>query len=944
MRLFKTLGSAAVKGFMVANPWFESYRDSLSKGAYAEVQPIIKRAYLGGLNMANFRGDSADCPLLADYIFVDLDFANAYANANARCPQYDITKEPEIIRAEYRWSAAVEARLRAENVPDWLIIKVKQKVDQGRDAVEQLLRLLRVVKRPQWVDDKEERHQRKRVYSNKAKRKRRWAKNIRDALITPNNYHLDRWVGQVSSGVNDYEIPGFACVRFKDTSDGLFTALPIKKPPYGLVYVREGETVLPATELVLAVNNGVQVEVLWSVELPVEWDEDGKVKLIFFDHLGKLVKLRVEAKQNAAASPVDAAKEQLIKEMINAFYGKSAQGVNYRKVHNPATGECFPLAPSELTEPSVAALTTAQVRAALASLLIAIDRYNRGRDGQRPIVVISATTDGLLLGIPCEPGFSVVDEYYDPPEKKGMPPVLKKGIDVRAFLSRFEHEALLDLIYGYAPVKSLREMRTKLTGQDDFIEIKHLADRVVSVKTRGQIGTVRYDGREVCTLLARYGHKVPLSLIYKDPEIYEAVMKNDRDTADAEWLLDRVEHALSSDDIERYPFFTLTSFKAILENELGLDLVSWAQERKSNSDWDYKREPVIGAGGGAAFFSKPYQNLDAMLRERRQADSIRKSGQNASPILVRQRLKNRGKGVRARSGGMATLVRQFLRGYVQGRFGIDPDATETAIAERVTHVWVDGGFQPEKVWKRADVSNARRASWNTNGLIRRPGHEALLQRLCDEFCVDSTIASELIFAKGVVEQSTVELAQTVAAAMIAGPRQGVEPFLTLQRRAALPGVSELQERLHCFLEGEPLDLSPTYPPPVPAGDRQLLRRILIQAGLGKEDSALCVKALCPTVPVPWTSRKNKTQKRCLECFVAALDQPDIRRQQIKRSVVLKELKRFGLNARLYSAARQKGLPAQPLEATAANRKQIEAMAAALKVEPMAFLQVLLEGG
>ena len=305
-------------------------------------------------------------------------------------------------------------------------------------------------------------------------------------------------------------------------------------------------------------------------------------------------------------------------------------------------------------------------------------------------MVISATTDGLLIGVPCEPGFTVVDEYFNPPKTAGQPPKMKKGIDVRAFMRRFGHEELVDLFYRYSPIQNLREMRIKLTGNDDFLEIKHLADRVVSVKTRGQIGTVNYEGKEFCTLLARYGHKVPLSVLYADPEVYSAIMKGDRNSADAQWLLDRIENAHSCEGIEYYPFLNLTSFKSILESEGDLDLINWVQDKKSNSDWDFKREPELERPDAQAFFCKPYKDISAFLRDRRQAESIRKSGLNATPALVEQRQKNRGSGIRARSGNTATLIRQFLRGYIQGYFGVKPDATETVIAERINRVLAEG--------------------------------------------------------------------------------------------------------------------------------------------------------------------------------------------------------------------------------------------------------------
>lgn len=946
-RLFKTLGSSAVKGFLNANPWFEEYREKLQDGEFAKVQPIIRRAYLGGLNMANFRGDSEQFAALKDYIFVDIDFANAYANAYARNALIDVNGVPEVVYAQYQWSSEIEEQLKVENISPSLIRKLCRSVAAGREAVEEVLRGLRHVKRPKVYGEKRQnRLQRRKLLSRVVQRRKRQAKIIRDILLVPNNYHLDRWVDQVNAGGLDHEIPGFASVRFAEPLDVEFTCLPIKKHPFGLVYIREGETVVPAVELVMAVNAGVKVEVLWSVELPVERDAAGKVQLLFFDHLKHLVQERVEAKKNAEHSPVDAAKEQLLKETINAFYGKSAQGLNFRRVYNPSTGEFFPLTESEITEASVAALVTAQVRAALASTLLAIQQYNRSRPDERPIVVVSATTDGLLMGIPCEPGFSVVDDYFTHPTEEelaaGKPPKMKKGVDVRSFLRRFGHEELLDLFYQYSPLQNLRQMRIKLTGNDDFLEIKHLADRIVGVKTRGQIGTVRYRGRMFCTLLARYGHKVPLSILYEDPAVYSSIMKGDRDTADATWLLERIDKALTEKEIERYQFINLTTFREILESGGTLDLVNRVRLRKTNNDWDYKREPVLETPDAVGFLSKPYKDLPSMLRARRQADAIRKSGMPATPQEVTLRLKNRASGIRARSGDQVTLVRQFVRAYVQGVIGGGVSLTETEIAELLNGIWAEFGCQPNKEWKRSDISNARRAQWRPNALIQRSSHLGLLRLLCVELEVDFSFACEVIFAKGVVEKGAVVLAQKVGAALLNGPTHGVDPFRSLSQKGALPGKTELTERLHPFLEGKSVVVGTDFPAPVAPADRPLLRRLFVAAGLDAASAKLCTESLSPPDTSKRKPRRNPSQMKCLELFVTALHQPDIEPGEVEAGTVLKGLKRFGLSRRIYSTARRKVLPPRPLEATPANRKQVELMARALKVEATKFFDVLME--
>lgn len=669
--LFKTLASAGVQGFLEKKEWFPEYREALLEEPFAEVIPIIKRAYLGGLNMGCFRGNTDDFKLTRGYSYADLDFGGAYTNGMARCAKIDVNGEVDIVRAEYRWSNAIEKILVDENLPPALIAKAKTAVNEGREAVEELLRDLREVKKSK-VNGKRRRWKllQKELHKLKTQSNKKHAEILAWTLFVPNNRHLDRWVELTDQGL-DYELPGFAKVRFISPVNMVYPCLPTKKLPYGLCYVLEGETLLPAVELVQAVKAGVKVEVLYSLELPVEKDATGQPDLYFYDHLKYLVSLRAEAKKLADNSPEHEAKQQILKEFVNGFYGKTAQGLNYRRMFNPSTGEFFPLTPSEITEPSVAALVTGQVRAALAGTLLAVESYNKKRPGERPIVVISATTDGLLIGLPSEPGYSVTDEYYDIPSPdelaQGVPPKMKK-VDTRALLKRFGHEALLDEFYSYPTIQNLRGMRQKLTGKDDFFEVKHLADRVESIKTRGQVGMIKYGNREYCSLIARYGHKVPLSLIY-EPEVYSAIMKGDRNTADAKWLFERIDNALSEADVEYYPFLNLTSFKKILESKGKVDLTNQVQMKRTNSDWDFKRRFVRNENGDLSPFSLPHKNLAALLRERRQADAIRKGGQCATPELVEQRLKVKGRGVRARSGHAALLTRQFLRALLQGHFG-----------------------------------------------------------------------------------------------------------------------------------------------------------------------------------------------------------------------------------------------------------------------------------
>jgi len=59
-RVFKTLASAAVKGFQVKHPKFKKYRKALQEDAFKDAYRLIMRSYHGGRNEGFLIGDSRD--------------------------------------------------------------------------------------------------------------------------------------------------------------------------------------------------------------------------------------------------------------------------------------------------------------------------------------------------------------------------------------------------------------------------------------------------------------------------------------------------------------------------------------------------------------------------------------------------------------------------------------------------------------------------------------------------------------------------------------------------------------------------------------------------------------------------------------------------------------------------------------------------------------------
>lgn len=269
--------------------------------------------------------------------------------------------------------------------------------------------------------------------------------------------------------------------------------------------------------------------------------------------------------------------------------------------------------------------------------------------------------------------------------------------------------------------------------------------------------------------------------------------------------------------------------------------------------------------------------------------------------------------------------------------------TELEMANRINQVWDELGIKPEKTWGRNDINFNKRATFEPNVLIHNPGHDQLIERLCDAFGVDKETAKRVLFAQGVVEKSKTHLAQTVAQATLFGPGFGVEPFATLHRQGALPGKTALAEKLQPQLNGAPLVVESAFPASIPAGDRPMLKRLFVQVGLGGDEAKQCAESLSPVQTRNIKPRRNTSQKKCLEQFVIALHQPDICPTEIKPGKIMKRLKRFGLSKHGYYSVRGKTLAAQSLKATPENCKQVEQMAKALELEPGKFNRILLEG-
>ena len=854
-------------------------------------------------------------------VWADCDFSGCYPTCLSQVPLIDVNGAVRECRATYRIDAEVERQLRHEGLSSGLIRKLKRRLRRSETSFSKKL---------------------------SGMRNRYLAKRIRQLCEEHDNSLLED-VAERARGLQPGEgvIPAFFRVEFAFPETTLYPCLPVSHEHYGLIYPYEGETCVSASEVLLALEAGAEIRCLWSVELPVVRDDDGKPVLFLQEHLRYLATERAAYKADQD-NPNAAIFEKLLKEFSNSFYGKFAQGINAKNATD-AHGRSRRMPPSAITEPCVAALVTSLARAALSAALIGIERFNRGRDPLSQINLASCTTDGFLIGLPATEEFSVLGDYYQYVESDGSDPVLKfanvPGFD--ALLKRFGCEELLGYFDELQPLRQFRQARIDLVGKDDYLEIKHMADYLVSVKTRGQLGFLN-SGE--CTILARFGIKVPLSEIYEDHEEYKAIMSAGgyvRNTVDAQWIMQKIAEAGEGGDIDTYNHITLESFTRIVESDGEKDLTTRkGKPRKINTGFDFKRRLVWEdkERGVVSPFSVPHRNLNAMRRMRAASERIRRQGKNATPAKVLNQYAVREQTVRCRNGIEATLVREFLRFVLSGNVEAKLPETAQKIADVLNQVWEECGHHTgaKKKWSRSDITYAKRPRSTEPGVFdEEPGLTLLAERLADAFSVDPSLIREQLFSKEHFLYYLAPIARDVVTALLNGARQGIKPFTELSEAGLLPTRSRLQELFGHLVSD--IDRIPYHHFPVPrdVSERQSIHGLFKRAGLSSSAASAATSVLVSSPPKRLKGR-GPFHNKCLEAFVKAVHQPDVVSDTPKSSVVISRLERFGLTRSIYYRVRGEKFVSKSVSRSSENRSQISQMARALSLPEKALLEALME--
>jgi hypothetical protein len=277
-----------------------------------------------------------------------------------------------------------------------------------------------------------------------------------------------------------------------------------------LIFPLEGESCCAAPEIAAAVRLGATIEILYGVIVPT--DEKAP---IFKSFVELCLKERGKyPKKNLMNS--------LWKSIVNSTYGKLAQGLPKKRIDHSEGN-----APqSRITNACFASFTSSYVRAVLTEVMNAIPSEH---------MIFSCTTDGFITDAPD----AVVQKALAGP---------------------------LSQLYAAS--------RESLTGEGNVLEIKHVANRLLGLKNRGQVtlepGTTGDEAYDV--IIAKAG----ISL----PKQFESRWGQSEKICS---MFFQRSHACELE------VTSLIDTSEILKYEI--DCVEIVRKRKINMEYDFKRKP-----------------------------------------------------------------------------------------------------------------------------------------------------------------------------------------------------------------------------------------------------------------------------------------------------------------------------------------------------------------
>lgn len=413
--------------------------------------------------------------------------------------------------------------------------------------------------------------------------------------------------------------------------------IPVGAGPRGLIYPLSGVGYVTHFELEAARAKGARIQIIREVMFPILRRANGAPELAFAEFFQQMIAERNKYPKNSLEN-------LMYKEVANSAYGKLAQGVKRRNTRSFDSRTT--LQPSPITCPPYACAITGLVRAALIGLMDAAEDVGG--------VILAATTDGAMIAFP--------DLPYAP------------GADID------DVPGLRDAVMSKPAIAALSQGRVNSGCDPSPVEVKHVGDNAIVMKTRGYILRAGTSVQHI----AKCGHQMA---------------GRDHDTQ-----AEQLEAYHNSTHIDTWHMTTLSSAQKIWDGKAA-DVVRNTEDRRVNVDFDFK---VIPDGRGGF---RPPADLEEFISWRETVDNIRrkpKPGKNGreKPAYraTIERVRMARSGIRIRGGEEETLRRMFLYAIAQDVAGLFPGdesgapITQSELARR-TGVSV------------TDIKNARRRSF-----------------------------------------------------------------------------------------------------------------------------------------------------------------------------------------------------------------------------------------
>lgn len=252
--------------------------------------------------------------------------------------------------------------------------------------------------------------------------------------------------------INGY---GLLRMRFKFPEGTTYPSLPVRADPYGLVYPLEGVCFCTHFELMVALSQGAEIEILQGLVVP--WASGTRI----FTPFMQLVRFKRLFYKN-----IDDFLERYWKEKGNSCYGRLAMGLRLKRVFDIQSGNMNQLQQGEITNAFFAAFVSGAARALLSSMLAGVPDDKQ---------VIALTTDG------------------------------------------FTTNATMEEINLNSPICNIfREWFHMIDPNGgEILELKHKMAQVLAFKTRGYSTTKRVDDDNGNYICARAGTQLPTGMTDK---------------------------------------------------------------------------------------------------------------------------------------------------------------------------------------------------------------------------------------------------------------------------------------------------------------------------------------------------------------------------------------------------------------------------------------------